>query len=549
MVLKTNAKINHKRQLLLETQIIFQYGKRFYLYFCGMETEIRKTRKPYGTTAVKVREIEDGMGKLPPQAIDLEEVVLGAIMLEKDALTEVIEILQPEMFYKDEHNRIFKAIKQLFGANKPIDILTVTNQLKSNNELDMVGGAYYISKLTNGVTSSANTEYHARIIIEKFIQRKLIDVSSQIIKSAYEDSTDVLDLLDKSQNELFTLTESNFRRGTRDMSDIIKDAIDFIENARKSSGGLSGIPSGYPELDRITGGWQKSDLLILAARPGMGKTAFALNMARNMAVDYKIPVAIFSLEMSAVQLVTRLMSAEAEIPADILRKGQVTDEQWQGLANRITGLSKAPIFIDDTAGLSVFELRAKCRKLKSQHDIQFVVIDYLQLMTLGGEKDKNVNREQEISTISRSLKALAKELEIPILALSQLSRDVEKRGGDKKPILSDLRESGAIEQDADIVMFIYRPGYYDHSTENNQDDANEAEINIAKHRNGKIADIPLLFIGKLAKFIPVEHSTILQSKMNDPYDNYDPKGGLGGNSFSPDNSFSSDNMSDQSLPF
>lgn len=491
-----------------------------------MENDIKKTRKPLGVKTMQNSDLENNLGKLPPQAIDLEEAVLGAVMLEKDALTEVIEILQPDMFYKDEHQRIFNAIKQLFGTNKPIDILTVTNQLRSNNELESIGGAFYISKLTNKVSSSANTEFHARIILEKYIQRKLIEVSSQIIKSAYEDSTDVLDLLDKSQNQLFNLTESNFRRGTRSMHLIIKDAIDAIETARKQTGGLSGVPSGYPDLDKITGGWQKSDLLILAARPGMGKTSFALNMARNMAVDYDRPVAVFSLEMSAVQLVTRLISAEAEIPADVLRKGQVSDEQWQGLANKITGLSKAKIFIDDTAGLSIFELRAKCRKLKSQHDIQFIVIDYLQLMTLGGEKERNSNREQEISTISRSLKALAKELEVPILALSQLSRDVEKRGGDKKPILSDLRESGAIEQDADIVMFIYRKEYYTRSGQETEDESSEgeSELNIAKHRNGKLADVPLRFIGKYAKFEPVEHFTIMQSRIND-FNDYDPFSG------------------------
>ena len=507
-----------------------------------MEKEVKNTRKVFAPTTTQLSDLEEKYGKLPPQALELEEAVLGAVMLEKDALTEVIEILQPEMFYKDEHQRIFNAIKQLFVENKPIDILTVTNQLKSNGELDMVGGAYYISKLTNRVASSANTEFHARIIVEKYIQRKLIEVSSKIIKSAYEDSTDVLDLLDKSQNELFNLTESNFRRGARSMHLIIKDAIDSIESARKQAGGLSGVPTGFTELDRITGGWQKSDLLILAARPGMGKTAFALNMIRNMAVDYNKPVAFFSLEMSAVQLVMRLISAEAEIPADILRKGQISEEQWQNLANKITALSKANIFIDDTAGLSVFELRAKCRKLKAQYDIQFVAVDYLQLMTVGGEKDKNTNREQEISTISRSLKALAKELEIPVLALSQLSRDVEKRGGDKKPILSDLRESGAIEQDADIVMFIYRPEYYTRSQqeENGTSNEGEAELNIAKHRNGKLADIQLKFIDKFAKFVPVEHFTIKQSRIND----------LSDSSESTNNSPFSSNFSDGSnMPF
>ncbi|MCK9303525.1 MAG: replicative DNA helicase [Bacteroidales bacterium] len=492
-----------------------------------MEKDITKNKKQATIVMPQRLANESEYGKLPPQAVDLEEAVLGAIMLEKDALTEVIEVLQPEMFYPDNHQRIFKAIKQLFADNKPIDILTVSNQLKTTGELDIVGGAYYISKLTNRVSSSANTEFHSRIIVEKFIQRKLIEVSSGIIKEAYEDSTDVLTLLDKSQNELFTLTESNFRRGTRNMSIIMKEAIDEIEKARSQESGLSGTPSGFYELDKITGGWQKSDLIILAARPGMGKTAFALNMLRNMAVTYEKPVAFFSLEMSAVQLVTRLISAETQIPADLLRKGQISKDQWLALTNQITDLSKAQIFIDDTAGLSVFELRAKCRKLKSQYDIQFVAVDYLQLMTSGGDKkDRNVNREQEISTISRGLKALAKELEIPILALSQLSREVEKRAGDKKPVLSDLRESGAIEQDADIVMFIYRPEYYKINEDAATHQSNEgvAELSIAKHRNGKTADIPLKFIAQYAKFTDVEKD-FDSFNVSDGYDtkNFDTK--------------------------
>ncbi|MDR2083832.1 MAG: replicative DNA helicase [Bacteroidales bacterium] len=459
----------------------------------------RKTKSTYKTqTAVN----DNIYGKLPPQALDLEEAVLGAIMLEKDALTDVIEILQPEMFYLDSHQRIFNAVKKLFADNKPIDILTVTNQLKSFGDLDIVGGAYYISKLTNRVSSSANTEFHSRILMEKYIQRKLIEVSSMVIKDAYEEVTDVLSLLDKAQNELFDLTESNFRTGTRDMSLILKEAIDEIEKSRKNTDGLSGVPSGFVEVDKITGGWQKSDLLILAARPGMGKTAFALSMLRNMAVDHKKPVAFFSLEMSAVQLVTRLISAEVGISADKLRKGEVTSEEWLGLTSKITKLSEAKIFIDDTAGLTIFEMRAKCRKLKAQYDIQFAAVDYLQLMSAGNEKERNGNREQEISTISRGLKALAKELNIPILALSQLSRDVEKRSGEKKPVLSDLRESGAIEQDADIVMFIYRPEYYNFGSDTEKGLATEglAELNIAKHRNGKTANVPLKFIAKYAKF-------------------------------------------------
>lgn len=448
---------------------------------------------------------DSDFGKLPPQAIDLEEAVLGAIMLEKDALTDTIGVLQPAMFYKDSHQRIFTAIQKLFEENKPIDILTVTNQLKSTAELGLAEGAAYIAKLTNRVSSSANTEFHARIIIEKYLQRKLIEISSRVIKDSYEDTTDVLELLQDAQSKLFDLTEANFKRGTRDMTTVLKEALEDIEGARNQKDGYSGVPSGFIELDRATGGWQKSDLIILAARPGMGKTAFALNMIRNMAVDYAKPVAFFSLEMSAVQLVTRLISSETMIPADALRKGQVKDDQWHSLTDQITALSKAKIFIDDTAGLNIFELRAKCRKLKAQYDIQFVAVDYLQLMSAGSDRDKNksTNREQEISMISRGLKAIAKELEIPILALSQLSRAVEQRGGEKKPILSDLRESGAIEQDADLVLFIYRPDYYKNSAGeagDSRENDGMAELRIAKHRNGPTKDIPLRFISKYAKF-------------------------------------------------
>jgi replicative DNA helicase len=440
-------------------------------------------------------------GKVPPQAVDLEEAVLGAMMLEKDAVTAVIDILKPEVFYKEAHQRIFKAIHNLFSKSEPIDILTVTNELKSNGELEMVGGPYYITMLTSRIASAANVEYHARIILQKHIQRELIKISTEIIKDAYEDTTDVFDLLDKAEQNLFNVSETNLRRNYEDMTSLVKQAIEDIESARNAENSLQGVPSGYTELDRITSGWQKSDLIILAARPSMGKTAFALSIARNVAVDFDMPVAVFSLEMSAVQLVTRLISAESEIPADKLRKGNLAEHEWHQLNSKINNLVDAKIFIDDTPALTIFELRAKCRRLKQQHDIQMVFIDYLQLMTLGG--NNKGNREQEISQISRSLKALAKELDIPILALSQLSRQVENRPGQsKRPILSDLRESGAIEQDADLVLFIYRPEYYkiDVFDEDQTPTEGIAEIIIAKHRNGAVGDIRLRFVKHLAKF-------------------------------------------------
>ena len=438
-------------------------------------------------------------GKVPPQATDLEEAVLGAIMLEKDALTQVIDILKPEVFYKEAHVIIFSAISRLFGKSEPVDILTVTNELKNSGELDVVGGPFYITQLTNRIASAANVEYHARIISQKYIQRELIRISSEIIKDAFEDTTDVFDLLDRAEQNLFSVSESNLRRSYDDMQSLVTDAIKEIESAKGQEGHLRGIASGFTDLDRITNGWQKSDLVILAARPGMGKTAFVLSMARNAAIEFKKSVAFFSLEMSSVQLVTRLISSETQLSADKLKKGNLESYEWEQLHSKINNLTDANLFIDDTPALTVFELRAKCRRLKAQHDIDMVIIDYLQLMS--GSGDAKGNREQEISAISRSLKALAKELDIPVIALSQLSRAVETRGGSKKPILSDLRESGAIEQDADMVMFIYRAEYYKIEVdEDGNSTAGIAEICIAKHRNGALKDIPLRFIDKFAKF-------------------------------------------------
>ena len=472
-------------------------------------------------------------GKIPPQAVDLEEAVLGAIMLEKDALATVIDILIPDVFYKDQHKAIYGAIRSLFAETQPVDILTVTNQLKNSGELELAGGAYYIAQLTNRIASSANVEFHSRIILQKYIQRELISISSEIIKEAYDDTTDVFDLLDKAERNLFAVGETNLRRNYEEMQTLVMEAVKEIEAAKNQELQFRGMPSGFTEIDRVTTGWQKSDLIILASRPGMGKTALALSMARNMAVDFRKPVAFFSLEMSSKQLVTRLISAESGLTSEMLRKGDLQDYQWQQLNTRISKLIDAPLYIDDTPALTIFELRAKCRRLKAQHDIEMVFVDYLQLMSPG--YDSRGNREQEISNISRSLKALSKELDIPILALSQLSRAVETRAGTKRPILSDLRESGAIEQDADLVIFIYRPEYYQLEF----DDAGNstlgmAEIIIAKHRNGPLADIKLRFIRNFAKFVEMEsdqfdvdssangdannNTRTVQSKMNDMSD-------------------------------
>jgi len=444
------------------------------------------------------------LGKIPPQAADLEEAVLGAMMLEQTAVNTVIDILKPSSFYKDAHARIYEAIITLFQKGEPIDLLTVTHALRKQGDLEIIGGPLYISQLTNRVASTANIETHARIIAQKFIQRELIRISTEIIRDSYDDTSDVFDLLDKAESNLFQVAEGNIRKNYDKMSILIKTALDQIEAARQNTHGVSGVPSGFTELDRVTSGWQRSDMIVVAARPGMGKTAFVLSMARNMAVEFQIPVAIFSLEMSSVQLVQRLISSETEIDAEKLRKGNLKDHEFHQLHQRISRIAEAPIFIDDTPGLSVFELRAKCRRLKAQHGIQMIIIDYLQLMTVGGDS-KSGNREQEISTISRSIKGIAKELDVPVIALSQLSRQVETRGGDKKPMLSDLRESGAIEQDADIVAFIYRPEYYQ-ITEDADGNPTQGtgEIIIAKHRNGALANVRLKFIGRLAKFTNLE---------------------------------------------
>jgi replicative DNA helicase len=444
-------------------------------------------------------------GKLPPQAIELEEAVLGALMLDNEALSDTIDILKPEYFYKMEHQKIFDAIIVLFNESKPVDILTVIEELKKLGELESIGGAFYITQLTNNVASSANTEYHARIIVEKFIQRSLIQISSTIIKDSFDETIDVFDLLGKAEQDLFSVTEGSLRKSYDKMSVLISNAISSIEELKDKEDGLSGVPSGFSKLDRVTSGWQKSDLVIVAARPGMGKTAFALTMCRNIAINHNTPIGIFSLEMSSDQLVNRLISSESEIPSEKLRKGNLQEYEFVQLHEKIKDLAEAPIYIDDTPGLSVFELRAKARRLVKNHGVKIIIVDYLQLMTAGG--NKNGNREQEISTISRSLKGIAKELKIPVIALSQVNRGVESRTStSKRPILADLRESGAIEQDADIVTFIYRPEYYKiYEWENSDDSRGQAEIIIAKHRNGSLENVRLKFISHLAKFSDLDY--------------------------------------------
>ena len=390
--------------------------------------------------------------KLPPQAPELEEAVLSAILIEKEAMTKVLDILEADSFYKPAHQAIYRSMRRLFERSQPIDLLMVMEDLKKNEELELIGGASYLAQLTSKVTSSANIEYHARIVTEKFIQRELIRTSTDIIQSAYEDSTDVLDLLDKAGNYVFEITERNMGKQVADMGTLANQLLESLTMLREKEDGLTGVPTGFTELDRLTSGFQGSDLIIIAARPAMGKTSFVLSMARNAAVEYGRGVALFSLEMSAAQLAGRIFSQDAEVNGQKMRNGNFDDDEWARLVDAMNRIGEAPIYIDDTAGINVFELRAKCRRLKLEKDISMVIIDYLQLMSGSGESNKGMNREQEVSGISRALKGLAKELEVPVIALSQLSRAVETRGGDKRPQLSDLRESGCLTGDTLVTI-------------------------------------------------------------------------------------------------
>ncbi len=486
------------------------------------------------------------VGKMPPQALEVEEAVLGALMLEKDAFTAVGEILKPECFYKDTHQKIYAAIQTLNAKDRPVDMLTVTEELRTMSLLEDVGGAFFITQLTGRVASAANIEYHARIIWQKYLQREVIRISSELQTKAYDDAIDVDDLLDESESSFFKLSQGNMKKGVTQINPIIDEAIEMIKIASQREDGMSGVPSGFHELDRITSGWQKTDMIVIAARPAMGKTAFVLSMARNMALDFGQAVAIFSLEMGNVQLVNRLIVSETELPAEKIKKGNLASYEWEQLDHKIQNLIDAPIYVDDSAGLSIFELRAKARRLKKEHDIQVIIIDYLQLMNANGMNAGS--RQEEVSLISRSLKGLAKELNIPIIALSQLNRGVEGRAGaeGKRPQLSDLRESGAIEQDADMVCFIHRPEYY-RITEDEQGNSliGIGEIIVAKHRNGATGDVRLRFRGELARFENPEtgvfgsdlgmdsggQSVTYGSKMNEPVGNAAFNNPSGGNNF------------------
>jgi len=432
----------------------------------------------------------------------MEEAVLGAVMLENDAVITVVDLLKPECFYKESHRKIFTAVQSLTMKEMPVDLYTVTEELKASGDLDQAGGPVYLTQLTSKVVSAANVEYHAKIVAQKYIQRELIRVSTDIQAMAYDDTYDVTDLLDRSENELFQIAEGNIKREVLPINVVIKRAIEEMEEAGKKEDGLIGVPSGFSRLDRLTSGWQRSDLVIIAARPSMGKTAFALSMARNIAIEHGRKVGIFSLEMASVQLVNRLITAETELPGEKIKNGKLTEAEWKLLDKRIKKLVEAPIYIDDTPAISVFELRAKCRRLKAHDRLDIAIVDYLQLMSGPPEAG---NREQEVSLISRSLKSIAKELGIPILALSQLNRSVETRGGSKRPQLSDLRESGAIEQDADMVVFIHRQEKYGLiEFEDGTSTKGIAEIILAKNRNGPVGDVRLRFRDERAQFVELD---------------------------------------------
>lgn len=472
-----------------------------------MENENVTTARPARQMSYnRVENILGVTGKLTPQAVEFEESVLGALMIDDSSVSEALTILKAEMFYVEANQHIFNAIKKLFMASQPVDLLTVSNQLKKDKLLDIVGGASYLARLTNRISSSANIEYYARVVMEKFILRELISSCNAIINDSYEDSQDILDLLDSAESKIFSIVENNLKRESKELGVIVEKALNELTEIRNSEEDLQGVPSGIRAIDEKTGGWQKSDLIIIAARPAMGKTSLVLSVARNAAIDYNIPVAMFSLEMSATQLVHRLFSMESGIPSDHIAKGKLSEVEWTRLWENVSKLNNSNLIIDDTPGLSVFDLRAKCRRLKHKYGIQMVIVDYLQLMQAGTDNSKRGgNREQEIAYISRQLKMLAKELDVPVIALSQLSRDVEKRGGSKRPQLSDLRESGAIEQDADMVLFIYRPEVYHLETFEDGLTSSKglADIQFEKNRHGSPGNVRVRFESNFTRFSDV----------------------------------------------
>jgi replicative DNA helicase len=471
----------------------------------------------------KTRKVNNNSIHMQPQAVDIEKMVLGALMVDKDAFSVVSEILHPETFYEPRSQKIYKAIQTLSLNENPVDIMTVVEELKREGTLDDIGGAGYILELSERVASSAHIEYHAKILAQKYLARQLISFASVIETKAFDETVDVDELMQEAEGSLFELSQKNMRQDYTQIDPVVKQAVEILQKAAANKGGLTGIPTGYAKLDDYTSGWQRSDLVIIAGRPAMGKTSFALSLAKNIAVDYDTPIAFFSLEMNNVQLVNRLISNVCEIEGKKILNGQLDDEEWKRLDKNVRKLQAAPIYIDDTPGMSIFELRTKARRLVREKGVQVIMIDYLQLMNANGARFGS--RQEEVSTISRSLKGLAKELDIPVLALSQLNRTVEGREGidGKRPQLSDLRESGAIEQDADMVLFVHRPEYYRIFTDEKGNDLHgKAQIIIAKHRKGGTGDVLLNFRGEFTRFenptdsdkSPIGGGEIIGSKIN-----------------------------------
>lgn len=471
----------------------------------------------------KTRKVNNNSIHMQPQAVDIEKMVFGALMVDKDAFSVVSEILHPETFYEPRSQKIYKAIQTLSLNEDPVDIMTVVEELKREGTLDDIGGAGYILELSERVASSAHIEYHAKILAQKYLARQLISFASVIETKAFDETVDVDELMQEAEGSLFELSQKNMRQDYTQIDPVVKQAVEILQKAAANKGGLTGIPTGYAKLDDYTSGWQRSDLVIIAGRPAMGKTSFALSLAKNIAVDYDTPIAFFSLEMNNVQLVNRLISNVCEIEGKKILNGQLDDEEWKRLDKNVRKLQAAPIYIDDTPGMSIFELRTKARRLVREKGVQVIMIDYLQLMNANGARFGS--RQEEVSTISRSLKGLAKELDIPVLALSQLNRTVEGREGidGKRPQLSDLRESGAIEQDADMVLFVHRPEYYRIFTDEKGNDLHgKAQIIIAKHRKGGTGDVLLNFRGEFTRFenptdsdkSPIGGGEIIGSKIN-----------------------------------
>ncbi|MGI6242366.1 MAG: replicative DNA helicase [Prevotella sp.] len=471
--------------------------------------ETKKSNYTGGRRRKTSAPIDPTYAHMQPQAVDVEKVVLGALMIDKDAFSVIAETIRPETFYEPSHQKIYTAIQTLNMNESPVDIMTVTNELQKEGTLDDVGGAPYVVDLASQVASSAHIEYHAKILQQKYFARQLISFASVIETKAFDATVDVDELMQEAEGSLFELSQKNMRQEYTQIDPVIRQAVDILQKASANSDGLTGIPSGFTKLDDMTSGWQKSDLVIIAGRPAMGKTSFALSIAKNIAVDYQEPIAFFSLEMNNVQLVNRLISNVCEIEGKKIMNGQLARDEWERLDKNLAKLTGAPIYIDDTPGMSIFELRTKARRLVREKGVKVIMIDYLQLMNANGMRFGN--RQEEVSTISRSLKGLAKELDIPILALSQLNRTVENREGleGKRPQLSDLRESGAIEQDADLVMFVHRPEYY-HLLEDEKgnDLRGKAQIIIAKHRKGATGDVLLSFQGQYTRFANPEDAML-----------------------------------------